>query len=173
MFYLANSDVFEARSGEFPSSAEVELLRQAPNRRLAFCSLLHGADISNPCKPWNICQPWADRVLGEFFAQGDKEKKLGIPVQMLNNRDTVNRPSSQTAFIEFFVYPYNLAHVRIFSPLWEMSENLRRNLLKWHALRKAEEQEKALPQVQTMSDELLTLTQQAQARERAKLPRDI
>merc|ERR1712151_377550 len=55
----------------------------------------------------------------------------------------------------------------------EMSENLRRNLLKWHALRKVEEQNKAMQQVQTMSDELLTLTQQAQARERAQRPRDI
>jgi len=172
MFYLANSDTFEGRSGEFPTPAELELFRQTSNRRLAFCSLLHGADISNACKPWNICQAWADRVLGEFFAQGDKEKLLGIPVQMLNNRDTVNKPSSQVAFIEFFVYPFNLAHVRIFSPLWELSENLRRNLQRWHAFRKAEEQEAAMRQVQTMSDQLLTLTQQAQARERPKRPRD-
>ena len=27
----------------------------------------------------------------EFFAQGDKEKELGIPVGMLNDRDKVNR----------------------------------------------------------------------------------
>merc|ERR1712113_236560 len=115
---------------------------------------------------------WADRVLGEFFLQGDKEKSLGIPVQMLNNRDTVNKPSSQVAFIEFFVYPFNIAHVKIFSPLWEMSENLRRNLQRWHAFRKAEEQETAMRQVQAMSDELLILTQQAQARERPKKQRE-
>merc|ERR1712203_287628 len=107
-----------------------------------------------------------------FFSQGDKEKMLGIPVQMLNNRDTVNKPSSQVAFIEFFVYPFNIAHVKIFSPLWEMSENLRRNLQRWHAFRKTEEQDAAARQVQTMSDELLTLTQQAQARERPRRQRE-
>merc|ERR1719401_1696145 len=104
-------------------------------------ALLHGADISNACKPWGICQLWAGRVLEEFFAQGDMERQEGIPVQMLNNREKVNKPSSQVAFIEFFVYPFNTAHVKVFPPLWEMSENLRRNLQRWHAFRKAEEQD--------------------------------
>lgn len=30
---------------------------------------LHSADISNSAKPWNVCEPWADRVLEEFFEQ--------------------------------------------------------------------------------------------------------
>eukprot|EP00931_Biecheleriopsis_adriatica_P033307 TRINITY_DN19331_c0_g1_i2.p1 TRINITY_DN19331_c0_g1~~TRINITY_DN19331_c0_g1_i2.p1 ORF type:complete len:178 (-),score=37.94 TRINITY_DN19331_c0_g1_i2:204-737(-) len=36
---------------------------------------LHQADIANSCKPWQICEKWADRVLAEFFDQGDEEKR--------------------------------------------------------------------------------------------------
>merc|ERR1712232_837180 len=51
---------------------------------------LHLADVSNPLKPWSICKEWAGRVLDEFFAQGDEEKKLSLPVGMLNDRTKVN-----------------------------------------------------------------------------------
>ncbi|CAE8613287.1 unnamed protein product, partial [Polarella glacialis] len=66
---------------------------------------LHTADIANPMKPWDLCEFLADRCLEEFFAQGDQEKALGIPVQMLNDRDKVNRPNSQVGFIEFVISP--------------------------------------------------------------------
>ena len=56
-----------------------------------------------------ICSKWASVVLDEFFLQGDKEKELGIPVQMLNDRDKVNRPFSQIGFIEFIVSPLLLS----------------------------------------------------------------
>ena len=51
---------------------------------------LHFADISNPLKPFDICKAWAWRVLDEFFNEGDEQKRLGIPVGMLNDRDKVN-----------------------------------------------------------------------------------
>jgi hypothetical protein len=31
--------------------------------------LVHCADVSNPCKPWAVCRPWADRIVREFFEQ--------------------------------------------------------------------------------------------------------
>ena len=71
-------------------------------------ALLHCADIGNPMKsaleigliglmlrPWEICYQLAHLCLDEFFAQGDMEKERGIPVQMLNDREKVNRPNSQ------------------------------------------------------------------------------
>jgi len=166
MFYHTNSDVFEKPSSIFPSAAEAELLGQTKNRRLALQAVLHGADISNPCKPWGICESWASLVLGEFFAQGDKERALGIAVQPLNNRETVNKPSSQVAFIEFFIYPFNTALVKVLTPLWEMSGNLSANLQKWHAMRTAEEQEKAEPKVQAICEDLQAVINSALAETR-------
>lgn len=38
-------------------------------------------------------------------AAGDEEKRLGVPVGMLNDRDVVNIPGSQHGFINFLVAP--------------------------------------------------------------------
>ena len=67
----------------------------------------------------------------EFFAQGDKERELGIPVQMLNDREKVNIPNSQVGFIEFVVAPLIVGTVKIFPPLYEMSREIHRNLCHW------------------------------------------
>jgi len=170
VFYHANSDAFDGQDVCFPSPAQVEIFQQASNHKLALMALLHGADISNACKPWEICQSWAECVLCEFFLQGDQEKELGIPIQMLNNRATVNKPSSQVAFIDIFVYPFNTAQVRIFPPLWEMSENLLHNLQLWQAMRTAEEQEMTGRKVQTICEELLSVVECARARPASRSP---
>merc|ERR1719393_247399 len=93
--------------------------------------LLHQADVSNPLKPFKVCKLWAAKVLDEFFAQGDQEKTLGIPVQMLNDRDKVNKPNSQIGFIEFLVTPLVSACIRLFPSLYELGDNLGENVLKW------------------------------------------
>lgn len=78
---------------------------------------LHFADVSNPLKPFPVCQKWAWRVLDEFFEQGDEEKSLGLPVGMLNDREKINRPGSQHGFIQFLVAPLVFGTVRIFPDL--------------------------------------------------------
>merc|ERR1712232_1238472 len=92
---------------------------------------LHLADISNPLKPWPICQEWAGRVLDEFFAQGDEEKSLGIPVGMLNDREKINRPGSQHGFINFMVAPFVFEAVRIFQPFDTLATQMASNLEQW------------------------------------------
>lgn len=52
--------------------------------------MLHCADLSNPAKPHGIASPWAERVLEESFQQGDEEKKLGIDVGPLGDRDNIS-----------------------------------------------------------------------------------
>eukprot|EP00927_Polykrikos_kofoidii_P065430 TRINITY_DN61185_c0_g1_i1.p1 TRINITY_DN61185_c0_g1~~TRINITY_DN61185_c0_g1_i1.p1 ORF type:complete len:1786 (+),score=270.97 TRINITY_DN61185_c0_g1_i1:62-5359(+) len=145
VFYTTNFDHQEGV--DFPSEFELEVLQQPNSRRLTLNILLHGADLSNPCKPWEICKSWAELVIGEFFRQGDREKALGIPVQMLNNRATLNKPSSQVAFIQFMIAPFISAHVKLFPPLWELASTVASNLERWHRIhaegtgKAAEEQE--------------------------------
>ena len=67
--------------------------------------LLHTADISNPTKPWNTYQQWVEKVMGEFWVQGDKEKQLGIPVSFLCDRKTTKVPNSQIGFMDGIVLP--------------------------------------------------------------------
>ena len=42
--------------------------------------MLHAGDVSNPTKNWDYYNLWTERVMKEFFAQGRKEKELGMRV---------------------------------------------------------------------------------------------
>ena len=68
--------------------------------------LLHAADLSNPCRPFGLARRWAERVLEEFFAQGDRERAEGLPVSPLCARDGTLMAASQIGFIGFVVLPY-------------------------------------------------------------------
>jgi len=135
LFYEMNSKVFDANVCDQQISEDViELFSKTEHKKLAMKVVLHGADTSNPTKPWNIAYDWAHRVLDEYANQGDQEKKLGIPVQMLNDRDKVDRPNSQVGFIEFIITPLVVAEVKLF-PAWrETSMLLESNVQNWERL---------------------------------------
>jgi hypothetical protein len=59
------------------------------------------SDVSNPTKAWPIYEQWTERVLQEFFMQGDAEKLMGLPVSPYYDRETIFVPGSQLGFIEF------------------------------------------------------------------------
>merc|ERR1719323_1730316 len=99
--------------------------------QLILNALLHSADIGNPTKPWELCKRYAYLCLDEFFAQGDLEKAAGIPVQMLNDRDKVNRPNAQIGFIEFFIVPMATGMVQMFPQLGGCAEFLGENIQNW------------------------------------------
>merc|ERR1719238_999034 len=83
---------------------------------------------------WTITVAWAELCLEEFFAQGDQEKMLGIPVQFLNDRDKLNKPNSQIGFIEFMIAPLFAAKIRIWPGLHEFGDNLGANLSNWEEM---------------------------------------
>mmetsp|Transcript_50230 Transcript_50230/g.113149 ORF Transcript_50230/g.113149 Transcript_50230/m.113149 type:complete len:1052 (-) Transcript_50230:26-3181(-) len=119
----------QARDTILPEYREMVLTAH----QMAFLQLfLHFADVSNPLKPFEVCRDWAWRVLDEFFAQGDAEKTLGVPVGMLNDREKVNRPGSQHGFINFLVSPLVLGTVKIFHPLLPLATQMVENLRHWH-----------------------------------------
>jgi hypothetical protein len=67
--------------------------------------LLHSADISNPTKPQATAVRWAHSALSEFFAQGEKEKELSLPVSPLCDKQTTKTADSQIGFLQFVVRP--------------------------------------------------------------------
>lgn len=115
----------------FEDPGVVELLQEKGNLQLLANSFLHFSDTGNPMKPWPLCYKLAQLCLDEFFAQGDKEKAHGIPVQMLNDRDKVNRPNSQVGFIEFMILPLAEAMVSLFPALQYCTQNLGENTGRW------------------------------------------
>merc|ERR1712048_377871 len=105
--FEVNSEAFTMAPSiqAYPTAEVLEIFKKPDVRTLVIVSFLHIADISNSMKPFRICRIWAWKVLDEFFNQGDEEKRLGIPVQALNDRDKVNKPFSQIGLIEFLATP--------------------------------------------------------------------
>ena len=93
--------------------------------------LIHACDISNPTKTFNIYNLWANKVMSEFFRQGDKEKELGLKVSMNCDRLTTTLPQCQIGFMNFIVGPLFISIVEIFPELNFLVENLNNNVEKY------------------------------------------
>jgi hypothetical protein len=69
-------------------------------------NILHAADISNAAKPTNVYIKWAEKVINEFWQQGDLEKEKKLPISFLCDRETVTIAKSQIGFIDNVILPY-------------------------------------------------------------------
>ena len=78
---------------------------QEQDKKMCMDQIIHAADISNPIKPFFLCSKWTDKVLEEFWNQGDLERKAGFPISYLMDRYTVNIAKSQIGFIDVIVSP--------------------------------------------------------------------
>mmetsp|Transcript_97445 Transcript_97445/g.297755 ORF Transcript_97445/g.297755 Transcript_97445/m.297755 type:complete len:901 (-) Transcript_97445:299-3001(-) len=138
MTYQMNQEIFnskvEGNQSAASNMAEIEVFTQAETKMLVLECILHSADVSNPCRAWETTRAWAMVCLEEFFAQGDQEKMLGIPVQFLNDREKLNKPNSQIGFIEFMIAPFFVAQIRLWPILRELGDNLGNNLANWAEL---------------------------------------
>ncbi|EGD72608.1 phosphodiesterase 4B [Salpingoeca rosetta] len=68
-------------------------------------ALVHCADLANPTKPWAIAKLWSERIVTEFFEQGDRERDLKLEVGPVNDRHKVKLAASQLGFIDFLAQP--------------------------------------------------------------------
>jgi hypothetical protein len=84
------------------------------DRMLVLECTMHAADLSNPAKPLITYLVWAERICLEFFAQGDQEKRLGVPVGLLNDRVSLNIAKSQIGFFNIIVAPFLTTFASVF-----------------------------------------------------------
>ena len=56
---------------EFKGKLQKEDYDYVKDKQFICEQLFHTADISNPVKPWDICQKWTEHLFVEFFDQGD------------------------------------------------------------------------------------------------------
>ncbi|XP_034231966.1 uncharacterized protein LOC117639963 isoform X4 [Thrips palmi] len=94
------------------------------------------ADISNPCRPWDVSRKWSQKVCEEFFRQGDYERQLNLPITSLCDRTTNSVPKIQAGFFKFVVAPlFEEWHRFLDTPLsCNMISHLRNNQAKWDIL---------------------------------------
>ena len=57
--------------------------------------MVHCADLSGPTKPLPIYRRWCDRIMEEFFQQGDKEREAGLEISPMCDRNNATIEKSQ------------------------------------------------------------------------------
>ncbi|CAK4073529.1 unnamed protein product [Aphanomyces euteiches] len=76
------------------------------DQRLLLQVALHAADVSNPVKPWPIYAVWTERIMTEFYAQGDQERALTLPISFGCDRlNPIPEAKMQAGFIMGIVKP--------------------------------------------------------------------
>lgn len=116
-----------------PSAHVVVVLSSLSPEWMMVQMALHAADVSNPAKATDLCRKWADKIMVEFYQQGDKERELELPVSVGYDRDNpIPLEKMQAGFIIGIVRP--LFHVMAQLPrvqLGHCMQHLDANLWFW------------------------------------------
>lgn len=81
------------------------MLESYDDRIQVLQNMIHCADLSNPTKPLDIYMRWTDRIMEEFWRQGDKERDLRLEISPMCDRHVASVEKHQIGFIEFIVHP--------------------------------------------------------------------
>uniref|UniRef100_A0A0N5AZB7 3',5'-cyclic-AMP phosphodiesterase n=1 Tax=Syphacia muris TaxID=451379 RepID=A0A0N5AZB7_9BILA len=87
------------------AGSSVLTLEKYPDRIQVLQSMIHLADLSNPTKPIDLYRSWNQRIMEEYWRQGDREKDLGLELSPMCDRYNVTLEKSQVGFIDFIVHP--------------------------------------------------------------------
>lgn len=87
------------------ASLGVLLLDNYSDRIQVLQSLVHCADLSNPAKPLPLYRQWTERIMAEFFQQGDRERESGLDISPMCDKHTASVEKSQVGFIDYIAHP--------------------------------------------------------------------
>uniref|UniRef100_A0A8C5ZWA8 Phosphodiesterase n=1 Tax=Marmota marmota marmota TaxID=9994 RepID=A0A8C5ZWA8_MARMA len=87
------------------TSSGVLLLDNYADRIQVLRNMVHCADLSNPTKPLGLYRQWTDRIMAEFFQQGDRERERGMEISPMCDKHTASVEKSQVGFIDYIVHP--------------------------------------------------------------------
>ncbi|CAL8252042.1 unnamed protein product [Merluccius merluccius] len=87
------------------TSLGVLLLDNYSDRIQVLQNMVHCADLSNPTKPLDLYRRWTDRIMREFFTQGDRERDEGIEISPMCDKHNASVEKSQVGFIDYVVHP--------------------------------------------------------------------
>lgn len=101
---ITTHDIREGKNAEKIVNNKTPLA-EFESKQFILNACLHAADIGNPARIFPASEEWSNRVMGEFWRQGDLEKSYKLPVSYLCDRLAVNVPGSQVGFISGFTIP--------------------------------------------------------------------
>lgn len=137
-------------------------MSRAEDRHFILQIALKCADISNPCRPWEVSRKWSQKVCEEFFRQGDYERQLNLPVTSLCDRHSTSVPKIQAGFFRFVVAPlFEEWHRFLGTGLSDsMMAHLKGNQAKWESLLQqelAEETKTEISEAEEIPEEEVSL----------------
>ena len=110
---------------------------------LALKMAIKTADLGYLTKGEALCKGWTERVLEEFFTQGDTEKELGLPVSFGCDR-SLDVPQLQIGFYKTMITPMYTA-MDLLVPMAQQLKNLDTMYTYWQA-KKVEQDGPSRPQ---------------------------
>ncbi|XP_006786977.1 cAMP-specific 3',5'-cyclic phosphodiesterase 4B-like isoform X2 [Neolamprologus brichardi] len=87
------------------TSSGVLMLDNYTDRMQVLRNMVHCADLSNPTKPLDLYRQWTDRIMDEFFHQGDRERERGMEISPMCDKHTASVERTQVSFIDYIVHP--------------------------------------------------------------------
>ncbi|XP_070990410.1 3',5'-cyclic-AMP phosphodiesterase 4D-like [Oncorhynchus clarkii lewisi] len=87
------------------TSSGVLLLDNYNDRLQVLQNIVHCADLSNPTKPLQLYRQWTDRIMEEFFSQGDRERERGMEISPMCDKHNTSFQKNQVGFIDCIVHP--------------------------------------------------------------------
>ncbi|XP_056149308.1 cAMP-specific 3',5'-cyclic phosphodiesterase 4B-like isoform X1 [Lampris incognitus] len=87
------------------TSSGVLLLDNYTDRMQVLRNMVHCADLSNPTKSLDLYRQWTDRIMDEFFHQGDRERERGMEISPMCDKHTASVERTQVGFIDYIVHP--------------------------------------------------------------------
>uniref|UniRef100_A0A8C8H2A8 Phosphodiesterase n=1 Tax=Oncorhynchus tshawytscha TaxID=74940 RepID=A0A8C8H2A8_ONCTS len=87
------------------TSLGVLLLDNYGDRIQVLQNMVHCADLSNPTKPLEVYRQWTDRIMVEFFTQGDRERDKGMEISPMCDKHNASIEKNQVGFIDYIVHP--------------------------------------------------------------------
>ncbi|KAK2822075.1 hypothetical protein Q5P01_022140 [Channa striata] len=87
------------------TSSGVLMLDNYTDRMQVLRNMVHCADLSNPTKPLELYRQWTDRIMDEFFHQGDRERERGMEISPMCDKHTASVERTQVSFIDYIAHP--------------------------------------------------------------------
>lgn len=129
---IARQNEYLKRFKDLTISKEFSM-QNTEHRALVLQMALKCADLGNPCRPWLISRVWSNLICDEFYKMGRIERRLGIPLTPICQREKTSIAGIQADFFRFIVLPLlELWHNFLESPLSTLlMSNFNHNYQRW------------------------------------------
>jgi len=157
--FTDNIDVFRGKPTGFGglTAQQAEALRITSNKAVVHRTMLHAADRSNASKPWHITQAWTYLEIQEWYAEGDREKELGIPVTPMCDRDAgIWLPDQQLGLMTRTFAPCLAAQLQLWPALRELAVLMKANSREWQARLPTPQDDRRVQEIQALLEEALS-----------------